>query len=209
VITGFRFRAGNAGGFYGIQPDLATFGKIIGGGMPVAAVAGRADIMGLVGRERGSKVKFSGGTYSAHPASMLAAKSMMSYLVTHEGEIYPRLAHLGDLARAAMENAFRAEGILVQCTGYGNDVIRGSSMAILHFPYEEKAVLRKPDDVFDPACCDVVLGRRVAELALLLEDVNVLEGHGAVSAAHSEADIRFLADACRRVARRIKPYLQP
>jgi glutamate-1-semialdehyde 2,1-aminomutase len=64
VISGFRFRAGDVGTLYGVRPDLAIFGKIIGGGMPVAAVAGRADIMGLAGRE----VKFSGGTYSAHPA---------------------------------------------------------------------------------------------------------------------------------------------
>jgi len=67
VIAGFRFHAGNAGALYGVQADLATFGKVIGGGMPVSAVAGRADILGLVGRERDSKVKFSGGTYSAHP----------------------------------------------------------------------------------------------------------------------------------------------
>jgi len=45
VISGFRFRAGNVGALYGIQPDLATFGKVAGGGMPVAAVAGRADLL--------------------------------------------------------------------------------------------------------------------------------------------------------------------
>ena len=75
VISGFRFHAGDAGSLFEIQPDLATFGKIVGGGMPVAAVAGRADILRLVGRESGFEVKFSGGTHSAHPASLLAAKT--------------------------------------------------------------------------------------------------------------------------------------
>jgi glutamate-1-semialdehyde 2,1-aminomutase len=207
VISGFRFRAGDAGALYGLQPDLATFGKIIGGGMPVAAVAGRADIMALVGRAGGSKVRFSGGTYSAHPSSMLAAKTVMSYLVAHEEQVYSRLAALGELARRTMESAFADEGITARCTGYDDDVLRGSSMAILHFPYEDGALLNRPECVSDPSCCDVTLGRKVVELAMLLEDVHVLEGHGAVSTAHTEADIAILGKACRRVARRIKPYL--
>ena len=207
VIAGFRFHAGNAGALYGVRADLATFGKVIGGGMPVSAVAGRADILGLVGREGGSKVKFSGGTYSAHPASLLAAKTMVSYLVAHEEEIYPRLAELGEKTRRAMETAFVQEGIYARCTGYGNEVLTGSSMAILRFPYDHDARLERPEDVFNPVVCDVVLGEKALQLALLLEDVHVVPGHGAVSTAHTEADIDFLGKACRRVARRFKAYL--
>jgi glutamate-1-semialdehyde 2,1-aminomutase len=207
VISGFRFHAGDAGALYGVQPDLATFGKIIGGGMPLAAVAGRANVMRLVGREAGSQVKFSGGTYSAHPASLLAAKTMLTHLVANENAVYPRLAQLGEQVRRTMEAAFIEEGIFARCTGYGNDVISGSSMANLNFPYDEQTFLHMPENVYDPGCCDVTLGQKVVELALLLEDVHFLEGHGAVTTAHSEADIDLLGDACRRVARRIKPYL--
>jgi glutamate-1-semialdehyde 2,1-aminomutase len=207
VISGFRFRPGNLGALYGVQPDLSTFGKIIGGGMPVAAVAGRAEIMRLVGREGGSKVKFSGGTYSAHPASLLAAKTMLTYLVENKDAVYPRLARLGELARETLEAAFIDEGIFARCTGYGNDVVPGTSMAILHFPYDESASLDSPESVFDPSVCDVTLSHKVVELALLLEDVHFLEGHGAVTTAHTEVDMEFLSDACRRVARRIKPCL--
>lgn len=207
VVSGFRFHAGDAGALYGVQPDLATFGKAIGGGLPVSAVAGRADIMGLVGREGGSRVKFSGGTYSAHPASLLAAKTFMSYLVAHEAEIYPRLADLGEKTRQTMEAAFAQEGIYARCTGYGNEALAGSSMAMLHFPYEDDAQLDKPDDVFNPAVCDVALRKEVLQLALLLEDVHIVHGHGAVSTAHTEADLDLLGEACRRVARRFKAYL--
>jgi glutamate-1-semialdehyde 2,1-aminomutase len=207
VICGFRFGAGNLGAMYGVQPDLSTFGKIIGGGMPVAAVAGRADIMNLVGREGGSRVKFSGGTYSAHPASMLAARTMLQYLVANEDQVYPRLAKLGEMARQALEGAFIKEGIYARCTGYGNDVVPGSSMAILHFPYKEHSALDRPECVFDPSLCDVTLSHKVVELALLLEDVHFLEGHGAVTTAHTEQDLALLSEACRTVARRIKPYL--
>ena len=207
VIAGFRFRAGNAGALYDLQPDLATFGKIIGGGMPVAAVAGRADILGLAGRRAGGKVKFSGGTYSAHPASLLAAKTFMTYLVAHEKEIYSRLAELGEKTRQGMEAAFVEEGIYAHCTGHGNGVLPGSSMFMLHFPYEQDALLKRPKDWFDPAVCDIALSHVVLDLALLLEDVFMLHSHGGVSTAHTEADIAFLEEACRRAARRIKPYL--
>lgn len=209
VISGFRFRAGNASALCGVQPDLATFGKIIGGGMPVAAVAGRADIMSLVGRAGGGKVKFSGGTYSAHPASMLAAKTLMTYLVAHEDQVYPRLAELGAKTRQVIKTAFIEEGIYVHCTGYGDEVLPGSSMFMLHFPYEQDAQLNNPRDWFDPSVCDVTLSHKMLDLALLLEDVFMLHSHGGVSTAHTEADIDLLGQACRRVARRIKAYLQP
>jgi glutamate-1-semialdehyde 2,1-aminomutase len=207
VIAGFRFRAGDMGGLYGIQPDLATFGKIIGGGMPVAAVTGRAELMNLTGRVGGGKVKFSGGTYSAHPASLLAARTLMSYLVAHEAEIYPRLARLGETCRAAICTAFLEEGINVHCTGHDGQVLPGSSMFMLHFPYDEDAQLDRPEHWFDPSLCDVTLSHKVLDLALLLEDVFMLHSHGGVSTAHTEADIEFLGEACGRVARRIKPYL--
>jgi glutamate-1-semialdehyde 2,1-aminomutase len=207
VIAGFRFRAGDTGHLYGVQPDLATFGKIIGGGMPVAAVVGREAVMRLVGREAGTQVKFSGGTYSAHPASLLAAKTMVSYLAENEAQIYPRLAALGDETRQTLEMAFKEEGIYARCTGYGNDVIPGSSLFILHFPLDEGAALDSPDQVFNPACCDTVLSKRVLELALLLEDVHMPHGHGALSMAHTEADIQYLGEACQRVAQRVRAYL--
>jgi len=207
VISGFRFRAGDLGALYGVQPDLATFGKVTGGGMPVAAVAGRADIMDLAGRDGDTKVKFSGGTYSAHPASLLAAKTLMSYLVVHEAEIYPRLADLGERTRRTMEAAFVQEGIYARCTGYGNEVLPGSSMAMLHFPYEDGCSLDSPDDVRNPAVCDVILGDKALQLALLLENVFVVHGLGALSTAHTEDDIALLGEACRRVARRFKAHL--
>jgi glutamate-1-semialdehyde 2,1-aminomutase len=207
VISGFRFRAGDLGALYGLQPDLATFGKIVGGGMPVAAVAGRQDILELAGRESRRKVRFSGGTYSAHPASLLAAKTIMSHLAEHESEVYPRLARLGEKVRSVLTAGFRAEGIHVHCTGDGESALCGSSMFMLHFPYSEHAALRGPEDWLNPARCNTVLRRSVLTLAFLVEGVFIMEGHGAATTAHAAADIDFLNEACRRVARRIKPYL--
>jgi glutamate-1-semialdehyde 2,1-aminomutase len=207
VITGFRYRAGDAGSLYGIHPDLATFGKAIGGGMPVAAVGGREEIMRLAGREGGQRVSFSGGTYSGHPASMLAASLIMNHLASNELEIYPRLELMGDLARKTIEQAFADEGIYARCTGYGNGALPAGSLVMVHFPYDEDAPLLSPEDVSDPAICDAALSHHVLRLALLTEDVHVVHGHGGLTTAHGEAEVDFLGNACRKVARRLKAYM--
>jgi glutamate-1-semialdehyde 2,1-aminomutase len=207
VIAGFRFRAGNAGALYGVQPDLATFGKAMGGGMPVSAVAGRAEILDLVSQHQ-NRVKFSGGTYAAHPLAMLAAKTMMAYLVEHEAEIYPRLARLGEQARHVLEESFAAEGIYARCTGYGNEALRGSSLATVRFPYDPERALESPDDVRNPEICDDFLSEHVLRLALLLEDVHTVHGLGGLSTEHTEEDIAFLGEAAQRAARRIRGAIE-
>jgi glutamate-1-semialdehyde 2,1-aminomutase len=206
VISAFRFCAGDLGALYGIRPDLLTLGKIIGGGMPVAAMAGRADVLALCGREGGDRVTFTGGTYSAHPASMLAARTMVAYLAEHEAEIYPRLAVSGDKLRRAIEQGFAAEGVAVHCSGAPSKAMPGSSLAAIHFPHDADAVIDRPHVGFDPAFCDIALKEGVLQLALLLEDVYTLFGSFALSTAHSEADIERLGAACRAAARRIRPF---
>jgi len=205
VISAFRFRAGSLAPLYGVQPDLATYSKIIGGGMQVAAVGGRVEIMKLAGRDGG--VKFSGGTYSGHPASFLASLTMMRYLVEHEKELYPRLADLGRRTRRAVEAAFASEGLLAVCTGDGNEAVPGSSLGMVQFPHREGTRFRSPEDIRNPEICDVVLSDKALQLALLLEEVHVVHGLGAVSAAHDEQTIEHLAEGCRRAARRIRSLL--
>jgi glutamate-1-semialdehyde 2,1-aminomutase len=204
VISGFRFGPSDLGSLYGIRPDLATFAKIIGGGMPVAAVAGRADVLSLAGREGGRRISFSGGTYSAHPLAMLAAKTHLEHIIAHAGEIYPRIAHLGAAMRAAIERAFAAEGVLARCTGDGDALGIGSSVAAPHFPYRADLPLTGPDAVNDPALTDTTLRDVVFQLALLLEDAHVVHGGGSASAAHTDADIAFFEEAVRRAARRVR-----
>jgi glutamate-1-semialdehyde 2,1-aminomutase len=205
VISAFRFHAGSLAQLYGVQPDLATYAKIIGGGMPVAAVGGRAELMKLAGRDGG--VMFSGGTYSGHPASLLASLTMMRYLVEHEAELYPRLADLGQRTRRAIEAAFAAEGLLAVCTGDGNEAVPDSSLGMVCFPHRQGTRFRSPEDTRNPEICDVMLANKVLQLALLLEDVHVVHGLGAVSAAHTEAEIARLGEACRSAARRIRSLL--
>jgi glutamate-1-semialdehyde 2,1-aminomutase len=207
VIAGFRFRAGNAAALYGIQPDLTTMGKIVGGGMPVALVAGRADVMVRAGREGGRHVRFDGGTYSAHPASMLAGKLMVEHLIEHEAEVYPRLGAMGQQMRTRIEQVFAKQGILARCTGYPNAAVQGSSLALIHFPVRPEIEIDSPDVASDPTCCNMEVRERVLKLALLMEDVYAVHGLGSLSTAHTEQDLEHLYSACERAAHRLEPFL--
>jgi len=207
VIAGFRFRAGNAALLYGVEPDLTTMGKIVGGGMPVALVAGKAQVMARAGREGGRHVRFDGGTYSAHPASMLAGKLMVEYLVEHEADIYPRLANLGQQMRIRIEQVFAEQGVLARCTGYPNAAVQGSSLALIHFPVRPDIQVDSPDVASDPACCNTEVRERILKLALLIEDVYAVHGLGSLSTAHTERDLDKLYAACGRAAQRVKSFL--
>jgi hypothetical protein len=114
---------------------------------------------------------------------------------------------LGHKTRQVLKQVFTEEGIPVHCTGDGSEALGGSSLFMLHFPYEEGACLDRPERWFDSTVCDTTLSHKVLDLALLVEDMFVLHSHGGVSTAHTEADIGLLGEACRRAARRIKPYL--
>jgi glutamate-1-semialdehyde 2,1-aminomutase len=152
-------------------------------------------------------VRFDGGTYSAHPASMRAGKLMIEYLVEHEAEIYPRLAEMGQQMRTRIEQVFAEQGILAQCTGYPNEAIRGSSLALIHFPVRPGIEIDSPDVASDPTCCNMEARERVLKLALLMEDVYAVHGLGSLSMAHTDQDLDKLYAACKRAAQRVKPFL--
>jgi glutamate-1-semialdehyde 2,1-aminomutase len=207
VISAFRFRAGNVGRLYDVQPELTTMGKAIGGGMLVASVAGREDIMSLAGLDEGAKVKFQGGTFAGHPASLIAAKAFLSYLMENEAEIYPKMSDIAVKTRQAVTRAFEAEGIYVRFAGDRIDVLPGNSLHMLLFPYEEGLELKTPEEVRNPSVCDITLSEKVLQLVLLLENVYTVHGIGCTTGAHTDEDVGFLGEACRRAAHRIKPYL--
>ena len=87
VMTGFRLSKAGAQGVFGISPDLSTFGKIIGGGMPVGAYGGKKEIMQHVSPS--GKV-YQAGTLSGNPIAMAAGLAMLHYLNDH-AEVYEQL----------------------------------------------------------------------------------------------------------------------
>jgi glutamate-1-semialdehyde 2,1-aminomutase len=90
VMTGFRLAKGGAQELYGVMPDMTTLGKIIGGGLPVGAYCGKAEIMNCVAPA--GKV-YQAGTLSGNPIAMAAGFAMLSYLNEHP-EVYSYLQEI-------------------------------------------------------------------------------------------------------------------
>ena len=99
VITGFRLAFGGAAEYFGVTPDLVTYGKIIGAGMPVGAYGGRREIMELVSPV--GKV-YQAGTLSGNPIAMAAGRTQLKYLYEHQ-EIYKDLEEKGKRLYGGME----------------------------------------------------------------------------------------------------------
>ncbi|MDP9160822.1 MAG: glutamate-1-semialdehyde 2,1-aminomutase [Acidobacteriota bacterium] len=108
VMTGFRLSFGGAQELFGIQPDLTTMGKIIGGGLPVGAYGGPSAIMDMVAP---LGPVYQAGTLSGNPLAMAAGIATLSYLQKRKAEIYPRLDALSKKLVAGVATAAEAAGV--------------------------------------------------------------------------------------------------
>jgi glutamate-1-semialdehyde 2,1-aminomutase len=114
VISGFRASAGGAQAVYGSRPDLTCLGKIIGGGLPVGAYGGRAELMDLV-----SPIGpvYQAGTLSGNPLAMAAGLWTLEHL---SPRLYRNLANLGERLAAGLAGAARETGIPLQVNAAGS-----------------------------------------------------------------------------------------
>ncbi len=119
VVTGFRFSWGGAQGHYGVTPDLSTFGKIVGGGYPLAVVAGKADVMDLCdnGRKGQPDYTYLTGTLSGNPVAAVAGLATLKELKGKN--LYPRIHELTNRMRDGLKQMFAEAGVVAQVTGEG------------------------------------------------------------------------------------------
>jgi len=115
VMTGFRLGPGGAQALYGVVPDLSTFGKIIGGGLPVGAFGGRAEIMDHLAP---LGPVYQAGTLSGNPLAMAAGIAALEEL--QAGDAYARLETLGTALEAGLKDAARTAGVAVQFQRVGS-----------------------------------------------------------------------------------------
>ena len=116
VITGFRLGIDGAQGYYGIKPDLTTFGKIIGGGMPVGAYGGRREIMEVVSPVGGV---YQAGTLSGNPIAMAAGLTQLTILKEHP-EYYKTLNENAEWFFGEIEKTVAEAGLPYQVKHVGS-----------------------------------------------------------------------------------------
>jgi glutamate-1-semialdehyde 2,1-aminomutase len=192
TVTGFRLDMQGAGRALGVAADLTTLGKAVGGGFPIGVYGGRADIMETVVAEgslgRPEDKIFQSGSFTGHLLAMAAGLAYLRHLEL--GTVLPHINRLGGLLCADLKTAAEAAGVDALTVGVGSlfGVVFGKR------PIRTKADMRQTDwGLFD-----------VFRVGMISEFVWIPKFVGYISAAHSDKDIQYTAEAAERVFRRMK-----
>ncbi|MCW2496861.1 MAG: hemL [Jatrophihabitans sp.] len=184
VITGFRLGYSGGQGRLGLEPDLTTLGKIIGGGVPVGAVAGRGEIMDVflgLGRP-GRPGIFSGGSFSGNSLTLAAGIAQLSELREHGDVIYP---HIEDQTRR-LADAFNSNARRLDVPA---QMLRAGSSFRVIFQAGEIRSARDVHPTTHPAEVDLYVH--------LLDRGVLIPGNrrGVLSAAHTSDDVDIMIAA--------------
>ena len=171
-IIAFRIGPNGAQGVFGVRPDLTTLGKVIGGGYPLAAFGGRAEIMDRFDARRPGAMSH-GGTFNGNPVGAAAGLATLRYLTPDR---YERLAALGDRLRTRVAAAIASDGVDARVDGVASlfQVFAGPSLV----------------------GADGLTATETLFLGLLLDGFHMApRGMGAISTPATEQDVDELADA--------------
>lgn len=212
VVSGFRFAAGGAQEYYGVEPDLAVLGKVIGGGAPIGAVCGKEEIMKYHEFREDDpywntfKRISVGGTWNAQPISIVGGIAMMNVIAEEKDTIYPRLYEIGNRLTSTFNE--HADDLGVTALAHGVPTEHPTNVKIHLFnrpiPSETRRLYRDGPKTFD----DYETKQRLeAEDAghpyyLTLANNGVYGLHGGQSlvtcTAYTEEDLHATEDAFRR-----------
>jgi glutamate-1-semialdehyde 2,1-aminomutase len=182
VVTGFRYAPGGCQEYYGIRPDLSTFGKALGAGFPAGAVAGPRAILDRM--RWGANMVLHYGTFNGHRLTMKVVAANLDLLSAHG--IYPKLHAIGDAAITGLRDVFRRRRVKAIVQGFG---------PMFQIYFTERDAIRSYRDY----CAHVDTGRysrfvhRLLDHGIYMTPSNGL--HWIISTAHTEADIHKLLEA--------------
>jgi glutamate-1-semialdehyde 2,1-aminomutase len=185
VMTGFRLSLQGAQGLYGISPDLTTMGKVVGGGLPLAAYGGRADIMNMLSPEG---PVYQAGTLSGNPLAVAAGLATLNEIATPG--FYDGLENLGVVWEADLRAAFAASPVPVTINRVG-------SMLTVFFSGASNTPVRDYDSA---VACDTALFGRFFN-ACLKEGLYLAPSQfeaGFLSVAHDRTILARVAEATQR-----------
>jgi glutamate-1-semialdehyde 2,1-aminomutase len=190
VICGFRLSSGGAQGRFGIMPDLTTMAKIVAGGLPGGAVAGKAEIMEMLGDTDPSRRLAHPGTFNANPVSATAGIATLQKIANEP--INDRADAMSARLKAGLRDALNRTEIPGQVHGLASVV-----HIALGIESDDEGISTVPHDRLAKATA----GDRssMIKLAMLNEGVDMMGGIGfMVSAVHCEDDIDLTAEAFER-----------
>lgn len=189
VISGFRLGYGGAANYYGITPDMACFGKIIGGGLPVGAYGGKQEIMQMVSP---SGPVYQAGTLSGNPLAMHLGSTLLSYLQEHP-EVYEQINQKALILKQGMESVLKQYNLpyQIQCCG---------SLLTLFFcehPVKTFSDVQKCDTDLYAQYFQGMLKRHIMLAPSQYEAMFI-------SAAHTEKDIQYTIDCFAEVMKEMQ-----
>jgi glutamate-1-semialdehyde 2,1-aminomutase len=191
VVTGFRLAGtGGAVKYYGIVPDLACYGKPIGGGLPIGAYGGRRDIMDQTCNPIADPEYriFHSGTFTGNPIAMAAGLACLQEL---EGKDYSYVDSLAEKIRVGLHRIAAEQGFDVQVTGV-------SSMFYVHF--NSHPVRNMRDKLRDDA-----KKNREFSIGMIVNGVYLPPVHpGAICFAHTEDDVAYILSVAKKVLKEMK-----
>jgi glutamate-1-semialdehyde 2,1-aminomutase len=191
-VISLRVSPGGAQELYGVIPDLTTMGKIIGGGLPVAAFGGRADVMELLDPRRQPNLA-QGGTYNGNPLGMAAGVAAMKELTP---DVYQDLNRRGARVKDQLSEVFSSHGVPAQVNGVG-------SLFAIHFTQTPVTDYRSKATSDDRMTRDLFLG--LVNHGVLLAP----RAMGALSTPMGEEEIQAFIDAVDAVVAEQRPRWQP
>jgi glutamate-1-semialdehyde 2,1-aminomutase len=179
VITGFRLAPGGAQEFYGVIPDVGTYGKVVGGGLPIGALGGTAEAMRLMEYDREPGSILMAGTFNGNPLVTAAGTAVLRRL-SSDPHLYTRLNAMGDRFRDEINRFAQERNYPATATGAG-------SMFWMH---ASRGPIKNVRDAHQ--------NHRIASPGLRLlyrkNGLHIPPNHGFMCTAHTDEDITQLID---------------
>lgn len=195
IVTGFRFRFGCLYKTMGLDPDIVTLGKIVGGGFPIGVICGKDEIMKITDTNSNKRLDRSyigGGTFSANPMTMTSGKAMLKFLKKNSGPVYKKIGELGQEARNGLTKIFQDK---VTVTGMGS----------LFMPHFLANGVTQVTNAEEASRCDIDTLKRYHFELIAKYGIFFLPGKlGAISYVHSGSDIKNLLEASKKFAISLK-----
>jgi glutamate-1-semialdehyde 2,1-aminomutase len=185
VVTGFRYAPGGCQQYYGIEPDISTFGKALGAGFPVGAVAGPRAILERM--RWGENMVLHYGTFNGHRLTMKVIAANLDLLSAKD--VYAKLHAIGDAAITGLRDVFRRRGVKAIVQGFG---------PMFQIYFTDREAIHDYRDY----CAYVDTARysqfvhRLLDNGIYMTPSNGL--HWIISTAHTEADVVTLVEAADR-----------